>query len=277
MTKDVGDLSRSRVQDLQNIVYEDIQTRLMIRDVHLAIARNRLKLLSGLLDSGSLLEIGCATGEFLELAAQSGFETLGVDASDIYVDYARERGIPIFHGRLEDADLQKGSFDAVALFHLIEHIEDPAPFLTQLGDLLRPSGYIFIATPNLPASTHKLLGFRHPNFHQEDHLYFFSAQTLKALLLNCGFDEVTTHTLEHPHAVFTSLYGLMARSMKKTKNGSTTPSESGFRTSPLRRAMKRTPFLAATVLRPLLRTYGRRVEKRGLGHELIVLARRAQS
>jgi SAM-dependent methyltransferase len=114
----------------------------------------RWEFLRALDDLGSqplnLLELGCGTGQFLALANARGHRVVGLDFSEDAVESARSHGVAAFCGGLDDlprlvaADAQ---FDAVVLFHLIEHVENPAEVLAGLARWLRPDARIFISCP----------------------------------------------------------------------------------------------------------------------------------
>jgi SAM-dependent methyltransferase len=98
----------------------------------------------------NVLELGCGTGEFLALANARGHRAVGLDFSAEAVAAARSRGVAALCGGLDDlprllaADAQ---FDAVALFQIIEHVENPAEILAGLTRWLRPDARIFISCP----------------------------------------------------------------------------------------------------------------------------------
>ena len=111
------------------------------------LAQDRLRILMKYCRAGDLLEIGCATGEFLHCAKEAGFKVMGVDSSKLFVEFATRRGLPVRSGRVEDLDFPSASFDAIAMFHLIEHVEQPRPFMAQLNRLLKHSGILLVVTP----------------------------------------------------------------------------------------------------------------------------------
>ena len=114
----------------------------------------RWEFLRALDDLGSrplnVLELGCGTGQFLALAHGRGHRAVGLDFSAEAVAAARSRGVVAFGGGLDDLPrllAADARFDAVALFHLIEHVENPAAMLDGLMRWLRPDARIFISCP----------------------------------------------------------------------------------------------------------------------------------
>ena len=153
------------------------------RSINAHLALNTIKRFA---QSGRLLDVGCATGYFLN-AARLYFETCGIEPSRWAADYARDRlRLDVHQGVLEDVSLAPASFDVITLNDVIEHLVDPAGALTRLHGLLRPGGLIYLVTPNVESLSARLLrgywwGLR------PAHVYYFSPRTLTAMLEKTGF------------------------------------------------------------------------------------------
>ena len=97
-----------------------------------------------------VLELGCGAGEFLQLAEARGHRVLGLDFSDTAVDVARQRGLHITRGGLDELRQHVGvaaRFDVVVMFHLIEHLADPDALLAEVARLTRPGGRLVVSCP----------------------------------------------------------------------------------------------------------------------------------
>ena len=132
---------------------------------------------------GRLLDVGCSAGLFSELARDAGWEVLGIEPSRWLADRARERlgEEAVLCARLEEVDLPPGSFDAVCLWDVLEHVSDPEAFLAQAAAALRPGGLLALNVPNLQSWIARALGRRWPLLLPE-HLFFFSPASLRLLL-----------------------------------------------------------------------------------------------
>jgi ubiquinone/menaquinone biosynthesis C-methylase UbiE len=98
---------------------------------------------------GSLLDIGAGIGQFLHHAQPFFTEITGTEVSSSAVRIAKEKyGLELLTGQVEDLNLPPRSFDNVTLFHVLEHVPDPARLIDWCGGLLRPHGVLFIAVPN---------------------------------------------------------------------------------------------------------------------------------
>ena len=98
---------------------------------------------------GRLLDIGCSSGTFLWLAKRNGWSAVcGVELNKDTAEIARHNGIEVFVGELASANYPPGSFDAIHVGDVIEHVQDPGELLSRVSALLRPDGVIVIVTPN---------------------------------------------------------------------------------------------------------------------------------
>ncbi|MDA1348936.1 MAG: class I SAM-dependent methyltransferase [Chloroflexi bacterium] len=249
------------------------------------MAADRLRILQGYMKSGRLLEVGCASVEFLALAQGAGFDVQGVDSSKMFVEFNRQNGIDVEHGRVEDFDFPPHKFDVIALFHLIEHVEDPVGFVQALGPLLQQDGLVFIATPNLGSLTSRIFGRRYPGFVQHDHLTFFVEDTLSDVLRRGGFDIVNSFSKEYSHHLFSSTLGFLGDAVRARRQlpSNTLPGDdgrpaesvaaaSGMAKRTLAKAVGGLPSVLGFFLYPVLRPVGLALERTMKGHELLVIA-----
>ena len=167
----------------------------------------RLKKLLPRRANGNLLDIGTGIGQFLHRARPFFTEVYGTEVSQSAVRIAKEKyGLNIYHGAVEQLDLPPAFFDNITLFHVLEHVPDPARLLKICWSLLRPEGTLVIAVPNdLLAWTSflkktgkwmQIPAFRKfsPRFglprvgtSREVHLSHFTPQVLRTLVTNHGF------------------------------------------------------------------------------------------
>ena len=157
-------------------------------------ARRRLMGLRRYISSGNLLDVGCATGFFLDEARALGWEVSGVDVSEFGVSYAREHfGPDVHYGDLTEMSLPDGNLDLVTMWDVIEHVPDPAAYIRQAATLLRRGGYLSLSTPNVESLPAKIYGRRWIGFKlSTEHVNYFSLRTLKILLEAEGFELVSS-------------------------------------------------------------------------------------
>lgn len=97
-----------------------------------------------------VLDVGCNTGEMLDLAKELGSITYGNELSTDSQKVLLEKGHKICT-RLED--LEDGSMDVITAFDLIEHIYHVPGFLNLCRSKLKPGGRMVILTGNIQSTS----------------------------------------------------------------------------------------------------------------------------
>ena len=137
-------------------------------------------------ERGKILEIGCAFGDFLEIARSLGYSAEGVEPSPA-AEEAAHRGFEIHRGSFESSRLLERSYDAIFMIDVLEHLARPDLCVRKCRSLLRePGGVVIAVTPNFGTLWCGLLGHRWP-YYLREHLYYFSRQSLSKLFLKEGF------------------------------------------------------------------------------------------
>lgn len=160
------------------------------------IARNLKKFLSHIKKikpGGSLLDVGCAFGYFVELALGEGYNAYGIDASAYAVAQA-EKTLGDSRVREETAStltFAPQSFDIITMFDVFEHLGDPATDLVKLTKLLKDDGVIVIATGDTQSLAARVFGRRWTFFIPPQHLFFFDRQNLTRLLGKVGLQPLS--------------------------------------------------------------------------------------
>jgi SAM-dependent methyltransferase len=154
--------------------------------------------------AGHLLDVGCATGDFLEtMRTYAGWQVSGVELSEAASRYARERlGLDVRTGTLKEAHYAPGTFDVITLWNVIEHLTDPVGELSEMNKLLRPGGLLVFTTPNLNSLDARLFGRYWIGYELPRHYFVFSDDTVAALLARTGFRLAETRCLYGSYAAF---------------------------------------------------------------------------
>jgi SAM-dependent methyltransferase len=142
---------------------------------------------------GRLLDLGCWVGFLASEAMRSGWEVTGVEPSHWAAERARARGVDVIEAPLLEASLPAGSFDAVTLGDVIEHLVDPGAALDRVASLLAPGGVLWIATPDAGSRVARALGARWWSV-IPTHLHLFTRRSLVRLLERHGFEVLSMGT-----------------------------------------------------------------------------------
>jgi 2-polyprenyl-3-methyl-5-hydroxy-6-metoxy-1,4-benzoquinol methylase len=148
-----------------------------------------LQALTGPAGGRRLLDVGCYTGIFVEIAAAAGWDSWGIDPSSWAVSEAVRNGLQVVEGTLETAGFPDSHFDVVTLWDVIEHVSDPALELRQAHRLLRPGGLLVVHTMDIDSLVARLMGRRWP-WLMEMHLYYFSQRTLREMVRRAGYQVI---------------------------------------------------------------------------------------
>ncbi|MEK7465643.1 MAG: class I SAM-dependent methyltransferase [Patescibacteria group bacterium] len=152
---------------------------------------------------GRLIDIGCGPGEFLKVASRCGFDVFGVDFNELAIEKARSCGFNnVKVGALSDIPrLFPGVvFDVASMFHVLEHLEDPALSIKEIKGILNSKGVLAIAVPNSRRFflTINLRKRREGWDYPPHHLTRWNKDSLSKFLMSQGFEimEIAEERLE---------------------------------------------------------------------------------
>jgi 2-polyprenyl-3-methyl-5-hydroxy-6-metoxy-1,4-benzoquinol methylase len=154
----------------------------------------RLQRLTRFAKPGKLLDVGCAAGFFLDEARKIGWQVQGLDVSSFAVGYASEHfGVDVHQGSFTDLPFPANSYDLISMWDVIEHVPNPKSYIERAAELLKQGGVFVMATPDVDSIPARLTGKRWVGFKlSEEHVYYFSAQTLGKMLEDAGFEVIDT-------------------------------------------------------------------------------------
>lgn len=170
---------------------------------------------------GLVLDVGCATGQFLQAMAQYGWQTMGVELSEYAANYARESGLEVVTGTLEEASFPDNRFDLVTLWDVFEHVLNPKETLAEIGRVLKPGGFVVIHTPNPTCPEARLFGSNWIGWERPRHLHLYTPDVLRAYLQAGGFELVSIESFSGRLSVtlLSVEYALKARGIPEEKWG----------------------------------------------------------
>src|SRR3954452_2205383 len=156
-----------------------------------ATANRLLDLIGTHRPSGRLLDVGCGHGLLLDEGRRAGWEPIGRERSREAARHAREvlgldvRELPLEafeHGTNGDSP---GSFDAIVLADVLEHLDDPVAAIEVCAQLLRPAGVLCVVTPDPSSLTARLAGARWWGY-LPAHTFLLPRRTLRELISASG-------------------------------------------------------------------------------------------
>jgi len=156
--------------------------------------KRRLRFLSRELSKGKdILEIGCSSGFMMDAFKESGLNTVGIEPSQKFSDFLKQRGHVTFNS-LEELKQKMPSqkFDLIVHFFVLEHIRNTEKFLREQLDMLKPGGKIIAEVPcvNDPlTSVYKIPAFE-KFYWSIAHHYYFNPKSLTYILkkLKCQYE-----------------------------------------------------------------------------------------
>ena len=144
-----------------------------------------------------LLDVGCSSGAFLNTAVKLGFRAEGVEPAPKAAATAQAAGLNVHQGLLQEAGYADGQFDAITLFEVIEHLQQPLELLQECQRILRPGGILLIGTGNAASWSMAAMGARWEYLdivRHGGHVSFFNPGSIAALAQLSGFSVAAVRT-----------------------------------------------------------------------------------
>lgn len=138
------------------------------------------------LTTGKILDIGAGTGAFLQTMQKADWQIEGLEPDETARENARSLYGLSLHPSEELFNFSAESFDAITLWHVLEHVHELHEYIDQCKKLLKPNGCLFIAVPNYTCYDEKVYKEYWAAYDVPRHLYHFSPTTITQLLLQHG-------------------------------------------------------------------------------------------
>ena len=156
-----------------------------IRKITISSKTQLLKSVSGL-STGKVLDIGCGTGAFLHSMKQAGWEITGLEPDDTARKNAEtlHQVFPLPSHEL--FNLEKGHYDVITMWHVLEHVHQLHEYINQCKLLLKENGALIIAVPNYTSGDANSYKEFWAAYDVPRHLYHFSPASMKTLVSQHG-------------------------------------------------------------------------------------------
>ncbi|MBN2279479.1 MAG: class I SAM-dependent methyltransferase [Candidatus Marinimicrobia bacterium] len=164
---------------------------LALRKFNLSVKHRKIKKFKS--TPGKILDIGCATGEFLAYYKQYYWQCTGVEVDAGARDLAREKNIKVFSSVHEIPDQEK--FDVITLWHVLEHVHDLNKSIEKIKKMMNKDGVLVIAVPNILSCDSQKYGKNWVALDTPRHLYHYTVETIQRLFSKYHMNLVRKDTL----------------------------------------------------------------------------------
>lgn len=137
--------------------------------------------------AGRMLEIGCASGSFLEIMKRRGWHVEGIEYSDIAAQRAIDHGHKVTIGAIESIEMPSDQFDLVVGWMVVEHVHEPVAALRKLAQWSKPTAKLAISVPDQGAVEARIFGDRWYALQLPTHLYHYDADSIRKVLASGGW------------------------------------------------------------------------------------------
>ena len=138
-----------------------------------------------------ILDVGCASGHFLELAKKSGWNCYGVEPNRNVIDSLKRTfgNQKIFNTSIENLEIGK-TFDVITMWELIEHVQNPLEIFKKINSLLNDDGILVLSTPNSEGFDMVTLNELSDVYMPPSHINFFNSKSICYALKKSGFKKI---------------------------------------------------------------------------------------
>ena len=174
--------------------------------------KSKIKMVSGFVSRGTILDYGCGTGMFLSAIKNAGWETYGMEPDNDAKKMASENGNNVFSDKESVvSSIGDKTFNAITLWHVLEHVTDMPETLAFFKHKLNKEGVLIIAVPNHVSYDAQYYKEHWAAYDVPRHLHHFELKSMKALVEQAGFKLQETKPMK-----FDSFYVSMLSEKYKT-------------------------------------------------------------
>lgn len=172
-------------------------------DVNRHNETRRIQLLTRLYPArGKLLDVGCATGGFLEVALSNGFDVSGVETSPFAAEWTRHRlNISVTTGVLTEAQLPENYYDCITFWDVLSNLPNPSETMVKAHHILKKDGLLVLSTGDTGSLWSKMTGKNWQLFTPPEHLFFYNRKSLENLLGRGGFTLLNCYHFGKKHTL----------------------------------------------------------------------------
>jgi 2-polyprenyl-3-methyl-5-hydroxy-6-metoxy-1,4-benzoquinol methylase len=158
--------------------------------------KRKLKLINSVSnDDKHLLDFGCGTGDFLEIAQKNGWNISGIEPNEKARSIANKKTKDSVFDANHIYNLKESSFDVITLWHVLEHLPDLDAHIIQFKKLLQPDGTLIIAVPNFKSYDANHYSQFWAAYDVPRHLWHFSKTAISKVIAKHDLEVVNIHPM----------------------------------------------------------------------------------
>lgn len=206
---DVSGVDLTRYYDNSNYLHDKIGKGYVDYDVDkapmISVYVSLLNKIKPYCSGEKLLDLGTATGYFLDIANQNGYIAEGIDLNPSAAREGQSRGRRIKQADILKSGYLRGSFDAITAFDFFEHLPSDKLeiYLEEIKNILSEKGILTIITVNTASWWAKIFGRKWHTFLPPEHISYFNDRNIRLLLENNNFEVLEIKTI---HKIFSLQY-----------------------------------------------------------------------
>lgn len=143
---------------------------------------------------GSVCDIGCSHGFFLDVAKEQGWKTFGIELGVLEGELCQKKGHVLYNQLLETLDVGK-KFDVITLWDVFEHMPDGQKQIEYMISHLADDGIIFLQIPNAGSIAARILREKCKMFDGLEHVNLYNPKTIALLAEECGLQILHIETI----------------------------------------------------------------------------------
>jgi 2-polyprenyl-3-methyl-5-hydroxy-6-metoxy-1,4-benzoquinol methylase len=154
--------------------------------------KRKINLIRQYINQGTVLDIGCGSGEFLNALSEKGYQTFGIEPNK----NAREQAIAKYELDIKEEkglhDFKPSSIEIITLWHVLEHVYNLDDRIKQIKKIIKPEGIVIIAVPNPNSYDAKIYDKYWAAYDVPRHLYHFAQSDMLKLMRTFSFELIKT-------------------------------------------------------------------------------------
>ena len=141
-----------------------------------------------LVPPGRMLEVGCASGSYMEQMRRIGWQVEGIEFAESAASVAKAKGFNVQASNLEEAISPSEPYNVITAWMVLEHLHEPVKALARMREWIKPNGYLVALVPDSSSLAKTIFKERCYDWQLPTHLFHYTPKTLERVLSNAGWN-----------------------------------------------------------------------------------------